>query len=261
MASRAARFALAALTAVLLTGCEEGGGQPTSSAPRPEVVDTTSRPVAVAPSKPPVRRAAPASALLFAARGGDGDSWKDTHGVAYRLGLVNTPELSECYGEKASAVRKQLTAAGFRAQSYSVDDYGRKVSVVTLADGRNLNVYLARHGYANDKYLETFRHENPALAAQLDPAFAAARREHAGLWGACGSTSVQGFAAPQAAAPQAAPPQQATGSCDPSYPDVCIPPGPPDLDCGDISYRRFRVLAPDPHRFDADGDGIGCESG
>ena len=36
-------------------------------------------------------------------------------------------------------------------------------------------------------------------------------------------------------------------------------PPPPDLDCPDISYRRFRVLPPDPHRFDGDHDGIGCE--
>jgi micrococcal nuclease len=47
--------------------------------------------------------------------------------------------------------------------------------------------------------------------------------------------------------------------CDPSYPDFCIPPYPPDLDCGDIIYRNFRVLSPDPHRFDVDKDGIGCE--
>jgi micrococcal nuclease len=48
--------------------------------------------------------------------------------------------------------------------------------------------------------------------------------------------------------------------CDPSYPTVCIPPPPPDLDCGDISYRDFKVVPPDPHRFDGDHDGIGCES-
>jgi len=53
---------------------------------------------------------------------------------------------------------------------------------------------------------------------------------------------------------------QGDGECDPSYPDVCIPKSPPDLDCGDITYRRFRVLPPDPHRFDGDKDGIGCES-
>jgi hypothetical protein len=48
--------------------------------------------------------------------------------------------------------------------------------------------------------------------------------------------------------------------CSPAYPGVCIPPPPPDLDCGDISARNFRVLAPDPHRFDGDRDGIGCET-
>lgn len=51
-----------------------------------------------------------------------------------------------------------------------------------------------------------------------------------------------------------------SGNCDPSYPGVCIPPPPPDLDCKDITYRRFQVLPPDPHRFDGDHDGIGCES-
>ena len=44
-----------------------------------------------------------------------------------------------------------------------------------------------------------------------------------------------------------------------SYPDVCIPAAPPYLSCSDIPDRNFRVRAPDPHRFDADGNGIGCE--
>lgn len=48
--------------------------------------------------------------------------------------------------------------------------------------------------------------------------------------------------------------------CDAAYPSVCIPPAPPDLDCGDITFKRFTVKAPDPHRLDADKDGIGCES-
>jgi len=48
-------------------------------------------------------------------------------------------------------------------------------------------------------------------------------------------------------------------NCDSSYPDVCIPPYPPDLDCGDIRYANFKVLPPDAHRFDGDKDGIGCE--
>ncbi len=49
-------------------------------------------------------------------------------------------------------------------------------------------------------------------------------------------------------------------NCDPSYPTVCIPPWPPDLDCGEIRYVNFEVLQDDPHGFDDDKDGIGCES-
>ncbi len=50
------------------------------------------------------------------------------------------------------------------------------------------------------------------------------------------------------------------GNCDSSYPDECIPSPPPDLDCGDISEKDFRVLSPDPHKFDREEDGIGCET-
>ena len=50
------------------------------------------------------------------------------------------------------------------------------------------------------------------------------------------------------------------GECDSSYPDTCIPSPPPNLNCEDISDKRFEVLSPDPHGFDRDGDGIGCES-
>jgi beta-lactamase superfamily II metal-dependent hydrolase len=53
----------------------------------------------------------------------------------------------------------------------------------------------------------------------------------------------------------------AAGQCSPSYPTVCIPSPPPDLDCGDVPYDDFAVLPPDPHRFDGDEDGVGCESG
>jgi len=60
--------------------------------------------------------------------------------------------------------------------------------------------------------------------------------------------------------PQSTAEQPATESCDPSYPDVCIPVYPPDLDCGEIPYSNFRVVGDDPHRFDGDKDGIGCES-
>jgi hypothetical protein len=55
-----------------------------------------------------------------------------------------------------------------------------------------------------------------------------------------------------------------TGGCDPAYPDFCIPPAPPDLDCADVRRLpgfepNFTVRRADPHDLDGDGDGIGCE--
>jgi hypothetical protein len=53
--------------------------------------------------------------------------------------------------------------------------------------------------------------------------------------------------------------QEEETSCDSSYPDRCIPPPPPNLTCNDIGASNFEVLPPDPHQFDGDNDGIGCE--
>jgi hypothetical protein len=64
--------------------------------------------------------------------------------------------------------------------------------------------------------------------------------------------------------PPPPPPPPSPGTCAPSYPGVCIPPPPPDLDCSDIPFRNFRVRwdlpDPDPHGFDGNHNGIGCET-
>lgn len=49
-------------------------------------------------------------------------------------------------------------------------------------------------------------------------------------------------------------------NCDASYPDFCIPPPPPNLNCPDIPQKKFTVTGSDPHGFDRNNDGIGCES-
>jgi hypothetical protein len=60
------------------------------------------------------------------------------------------------------------------------------------------------------------------------------------------------------------PPLPGGGKCAASYPTVCIHPPPPDLNCSDVPYRNFRVCwdvaDPNPHRFDGDHDGVGCET-
>ena len=51
-------------------------------------------------------------------------------------------------------------------------------------------------------------------------------------------------------------------SCSAAYPDFCIPPPPPDLDCtSDViaGRKNFTALAPDPHELDRDKNGVACE--
>lgn len=48
-------------------------------------------------------------------------------------------------------------------------------------------------------------------------------------------------------------------SCDSNYSGSCVPLVSYDLDCPDIGSSVY-VTGSDPHGFDADGDGYGCES-
>lgn len=57
-------------------------------------------------------------------------------------------------------------------------------------------------------------------------------------------------------------PEPIREACSAAYPDYCIPPPPPDLNCPDIQGKKpFHVLPPDPHHFDRDRDGWGCDAG
>jgi hypothetical protein len=50
--------------------------------------------------------------------------------------------------------------------------------------------------------------------------------------------------------------------CDQNYKGACVPPAPPDLDCGDLRRLGLQlpvtVVGSDPHKLDPDGDGLGC---
>jgi hypothetical protein len=60
----------------------------------------------------------------------------------------------------------------------------------------------------------------------------------------------------QARSPTAA--ARAVGTCNPSFPAVCIQP-PQDLDCKDVPSPRFDVVGLAPHGLDRDRDGVGCD--
>ena len=115
------------------------------------------------------------------------------------------------------------------------DRYGRILYYVYTMDGESIDEMLAREGLAL-AWLEDGQHRNVLLAVE-----GRANEDGRGCLGGESDSLMP------------------SGDCDPSYPTVCIPSPAPDLDCGDIQYRRFEVLPPDPHRFDGDGDGFGCE--
>jgi len=112
-----------------------------------------------------------------------------------------------------------------------------------------VNDYLIRTGFAKAKsYPPDTACNSTFRAAQED-----ARIKSLGMWKPAPTLIVN----PIPVSPTSE--SGGSGACHPSYPNVCIPYPPPDLDCKDISFRNFRVTGSDPHRFDGDNDGIGCE--
>jgi|GEM_PF-3013574 len=57
----------------------------------------------------------------------------------------------------------------------------------------------------------------------------------------------------------AAPPAITPGTCDARYQNTCIPISAGDLDCADITARDFDAAGSDPHNFDGNNNGQGCE--
>jgi micrococcal nuclease len=200
----------------------------------------------------------------------DGDTIVVSGGTRIRLIGVDTPETKDprkpvqCFGVEASAYTSSLLASGTPVRLvYDVerlDRYGRTLAYVYReSDGLFVNAALAAGGYA---VVATYP-PNVAHTEEFITLARQAREAGRGLWSACGDEGTTPGPTVPAGVGTPAPVQGGGGGsgCDASYPDVCIPPGPPDLDCGDIAERRFRVLPPDPHSFDgSDDDGLGCES-
>jgi micrococcal nuclease len=193
----------------------------------------------------------------------DGDTLALTDGYRVRLVQIDTPELGsgECYSRAAAKALGRLTPPGSTVALEAdpaldqVDQYGRLLRYVHAA-GRNVNLELVQAGAAT---VWLYHGDRGRYAARLLAAARAARAAKRGLWGAC-PHAVWNPYAPATTGLSGPPAKAGTGRCDPSYPTVCIPPPPPDLDCRDVPYRRFKVLPPDPHRFDGNHDGVGCES-
>ena len=190
-------------------------------------------------------------------------------GVTDRVRLlgIDTPEISsankrgeygditdiECLGAWGSTAHEMMDELVGGAEVTLLLDrtagrrgsFGRLLAYV-LIDDIDINALLVSAGLARVYTEGTSVREREYVALQN-----AAMGDGVGLW-SCGRGTDSNIRTQSDT--------EDGNGCDPSYPSVCIPSPPPDLDCGEIQFRRFRVTGRDPHRFDGDKDGIGCES-
>jgi micrococcal nuclease len=194
-----------------------------------------------------------------------------------RLLGIDTPETRDprkpvqCFGPQASARTARLLPVGRRVRLVTDptqderDRYARLLAYV-YTPGKSgprgsVNFALVATGHAK-VYVqegERFTHAVPFFRAQHR-----ARKVRNGLWGPpCrgNTTKPDPTARESAPAPRrrAPAPVPARAGCDPNYAGECIPPAPPDIDCGEIAARNFRVVGEDVHNLDVDRDGIACE--
>ena len=279
------RLLLSAALLVSLTACSSSAAAdpaPTARAvaesptPRPTVRPTprpTARPTAT-PEPAPVFGEEPTglTQLGTVVEVTDGDTIKvDVDGVVYDVRYigVSTPEIHgelQWLGPEASAANGVLVAGKqvlLETDVSETDQYGRLLRHVWVEDGAGwllVNLELVRLGFAQ---VTTFPPDMKYIDELYVPAQSNAQTAVLGLW-APAPTPVPTPAPVAAPILPIAAPIAPPSNCDPSYPGICIPIGSADLDCGEIAARWFQVVwnvpNPDPHGFDGDGDGIGCES-
>ena len=179
----------------------------------------------------------------------DGDTIK-VDGQSIRFALADAYEMID---EKGIVARDFIASICPVESSVLVDEddgqtqgsYGRILAVI-YCNGTNLNEAVLEEGHAviDQRFCEDSEFSSEEWAKKYGCTQTLQKKED------------EKTSQPPASATST---QTNENDCDPSYPDVCIPPSPPDLDCSDVPYHNFKVLQPDPHRFDGDKDGIGCE--
>jgi len=246
---------LSVLCAVLAASGCSGGGASSDSAPPPEARETASSTTTPTPTQTltPTPTPTPTAASTTGAVTEivDGDTIR-VDGDSVRIIGIDTPENGSCgYAEATTAMSslvsgKTVTLTAVAAKD-DVDQYGRLLRYVDV-DGVDAGLRMIEQGFAIARY-------------DSRDGYGAHPREAAYIAADAAQPQYECLAPAPAAPVPAAPPAAPAGNCDPSYPGICMPPYPPDLDCGDVPFRRFVVVAPDPHGFDGDHDGVGCESG
>jgi micrococcal nuclease len=209
-----------------------------------------------------------ASAAVQAVRISDGDTLTTSTGEKVRFLQIDTPEISpaECYGAEAhkaliSLIGKSTITLESDSASDDIDQFGRSLRYVMVGKV-NLNLKLVEIGAATPYF---YQGEKGKYAKQLLKAALNAKAKKIGLWKMCPSTKLDPSKPATTGSPNPSKGVVATTSpnakCEPNY-QGCIPPYPPDLDCTDIKrlgLAPIRVTGIDVHKFDGDGDRVGCD--
>lgn len=183
----------------------------------------------------------------------DGDTLDLSGSVRIRLALVNTPEEGQEGFDSAKKFVEDLCL--FKNGEVDIDDgqrqgsFGRDIGVV-YCEQTNLNEALMNASLA------TISTEFCEISEFADDIWAASYCSDSSTTKTEIPTVTETLTTTEAAILS----QEPSNECDSSYPGVCIPPPLPDMDCSDISQKGFTVSGSDPHGFDGDGDGVGCES-
>jgi micrococcal nuclease len=167
----------------------------------------------------------------------DGDTIH-VDGKPIRFSLASAPELDEVSGPEARAFIQTICPVDSlvlvdQDDKQTEGSYGRMIGAI-YCNGLSLNEELLDSGlgYLSSEFCENSEFE---------------------FYGWAQKHGCQHI-------PVSTPALETQNNCDPSYPDFCIVSPPPDLNCADVVYKKFTVLPPDPHNFDGDKNGIGCES-
>lgn len=199
----------------------------------------------------------------------DGDTIINSSEEKIRLLQIDAPEISpaECYGTEAqkaliSLIGKSSVTLEADPVSDDQDQFGRKLRYLKVGK-TNLNLKLVQIGAATPYF---YQGQKGKYANQLLKAAQSAKAMNLGLWKKCPGTKLDtskpattGVAATYNLVTS---PKSSIAKCDPNY-QGCIPSYPPDLDCTDIKrlgLAPIRVTGKDVHKFDRDGDGVGCDS-
>jgi endonuclease YncB( thermonuclease family) len=211
--------------------------------------------------------AAPAALTAVVASVADGDTLSLTSGERVRLLQIDAPEVStgECYARASRAALLRLVPVGSSVTLQTdprldkVDRFGRLLRYVRRG-ALNVNVELVRVGAAAPYF---FGGDRGRYADRLLVAAFRAKAGKRGLWGASPDTELDPFRQVDTGTCGSAPLPLVPGGCDPNYAGACVPPYPPDVDCGDLRDLGLalpvRVVGSDPHRLDGDHDRLGCE--